>query len=170
MKIIIGSDKSGFTLKEAVKAYLLELGHEVTDAGTQNIDSPKPFFDVAPVVASAIQNKEYERGILVCGTGAGMAIVANKYHGVYAVAVESVYSAKKCRAINNANIMSMGGWIVAPELGIEMVDAFVNTEFTQDLEPWRQDFLKNAYNKVGELEKEKNLRGGKDGLDVFTTR
>ena len=68
--------------------------------------------------------------------------------------VESVYAAKKSRAINNANILTMGGWVIAPEMGIEMVDAFLNTEFTQDLEEWRKTFLTNAENKVKELEEE----------------
>jgi len=152
MKIVLGSDKSGFLLKEAVKAHLTTLGHEVFDIGTQDMEHGVPYFEVAPKAAEMIQSKEYHKGILCCGTGMGMAIVANKYQGVYAAVVESVYAAKKCRAINNANILTMGGWVIAPEMGIEMVDAFLNTEFTQDLEAWRQDFLKNAYKKVGELE------------------
>lgn len=152
MKFAIGSDKSGFSLKEAVKKYLVDLGHEVSDVGTLEFDKPSPFFDVAPKVAELVQSKEVERGILCCGTGMGMSIVANKYRGVYAACVESVYAAKKCRAINNANVLTMGGWVIAPEMGIEMVEAFINTEFTEGLEEWRQDFLKNAYKKVNELE------------------
>ena len=152
MKFAIGSDKSGFSLKEAVKKHLIENGHEVNDVGTLEFDKPFPYFEVAPRVAELVQNKEADRGILCCGTGMGMAIVANKYRGVYAACVESVYAAKKCRAINNANVLTMGGWVIAPEMGIEMADAFANTGFTQDLEEWRQDFLKNAYKKVTELE------------------
>lgn len=71
-----------------------------------------------------------------------MAVVANKYRGVYAVACESVYAAEKCRAINDANVMTMGGWIVAPELGVAMVDKFLDTGFTDNLEEWRREFLK----------------------------
>lgn len=154
MKIVLGSDKSGFSLKEAVKAHLIELGHEIVDVGTQDIEHPMPFFEVAPKVAKAIQNKEFEKGILCCGTGMGMAIVANKFQGVYASVVESVYAAKKCRAINNANVLTMGGWIIAPELGIDIADTFLNTEFTEGLEEWRQEFLRNAGKKVAEIEKE----------------
>jgi len=152
MKFAIGSDKSGFTLKEAVKEHLIQMGHEVNDVGTLEFDKPSPYFEVAPKVAELVQSKAADRGILCCGTGMGMAIVANKYRGVYAACVESVYAAKKCRAINNANVLTMGGWVIAPEMGVEMTDAFVNTEFTQDLEEWRQEFLKNAYKKVNELE------------------
>jgi len=153
-KVIIGSDKSGFTLKEAVKAHLTEQGYEVEDCGTQSVDAPMPYYKVAPILAKKIQAGEFEKGILICGTGAGMAVVANKFQGVYAVACESVYAAEKCRAINDANIMTMGGWIVAPEMGIAMADKFMNTAFTENLEPWRQEFLKNAEKEVAAIEKE----------------
>ena len=151
-KIIIGSDKSGFSLKEAVKAHLLERGVEVEDCGTRSLEAGIPYFEVAPVVAERVQSGEFSRGILICGTGACMAVVANKYRGVYAVACESVYAAEKCRAINDANVMTMGGWIVAPELGVAMVDKFLDTGFTDNLEEWRRDFLKNARVKVANLE------------------
>ena len=154
MKIAIGSDKSGFFLKEAVKKHLVEKGYEVDDFGTQDLEKGVPFFEVAPIVAKKIQKKEYERGILMCGTGMGMAIVANKFKGVYAAVAESVYSAVKCRAINDANILTMGGWITAENMGVEMVDAFLNTEFTQGLEEWRQEFLKKAGAKVTQIENE----------------
>lgn len=154
MKIVLGSDKSGFYLKEAIKKYLTEKGYEVDDFGTQDFEKGVPFFEVAPVVAKKIQKKEYERGILICGTGMGMAIVANKYKGVYAAVVESVYGAAKCRAINNANVLTMGGWIIAENMAFEIVDAFLNTEFTQGLEEWRQEFLNKASKKVAEIENE----------------
>lgn len=153
-KIILGSDKSGFYLKEAVKKYLIDKGYEVTDVGTQDMEKGIPYFEVAPKVAKAVQGKEFEKGLLFCGTGMGMALVANKYKGVYAAVVESLYSAIKCRAINNANILTMGGWIVAENMAFEMVDAFLNTEFTQGLEEWRSDFLKGAAVKFSQLEDE----------------
>jgi ribose 5-phosphate isomerase B len=151
-KIIIGSDKSGFTLKEAIKEHLISIGYEVSDVGTKDINEPLPYFKVAPIVAKAIQNKEVEKGILICGTGMGMSIVANKHKGVYAAVVESVYGAKKSRAINNANVLALGGWIIAPELGLDIVDSFLNTEFTEGLEEWRQEFLKGAYKEVQGIE------------------
>lgn len=154
MRIAIASDKSGFALKEAIKKHLLELGHEVADVGTQNMDVGVPFFEGAPKVAQMIQSGDWEKGILCCGTGMGMSIVANKYQGVYAAAVESVYAAKKCRAINNANVLCLGGWVIGEMMGIEMVDAYLNTEFTEGLEEWRQEFLKNAIVKVKKLEDE----------------
>jgi ribose 5-phosphate isomerase B len=153
MKIALGSDKSGFYLKEAVKKHLIKNGYKVDDFGTQDFEKGIPYYEVAPVVAKKVQQGAYERGILICGTGMGMAVVANKFKGIYAAAVESVYGAIKCRAINNANILTMGGWIIAETMALEMVDAFLKTEFTEGLEEWRREFLKTAYTKVAEIER-----------------
>lgn len=154
MKVIIGSDKSGFPLKEAVKAHLIEQGHEVEDCGTLDLDNVKPFFVTAPALASQIHSGAFEKGILICGTGAGMEIMANKYKGVYAVVCNDIYDARMCRAINDANVMTMGGWKIAPEVGCEMVDVFLSTPFTHGLEEWRQEFLKGAREKVKAFEEE----------------
>ena len=137
MKIAIGSDKSGFAVKEAVKAWLKENGYDADDLGTVDLNDVHPYYRVASEVAPLVQNGSYEKAVLICGTGAGMSVVANKYKGVYAVACEGVYSAKMARAINNANVLCMGGWIVGPEMAIEMVRAFLNTAWCQDLEDWR---------------------------------
>ncbi len=152
-KIFIGSDKSGFALKEAVKAYLLENEYVVEDIGTTDEEKPFPFFEVAEKGAKKIQNKEYEKGILICGTGMGMSVVANKHEGVYGAACESVYAAEKARAINDANILCMGGWLIAPIMGVEMAKAFLNTSFTQNLEDWRARNLEKARIAVKEIEK-----------------
>lgn len=148
MKILIGSDKSGFVLKESLKAMLIEQGYPVEDKGTVDMERPMRFCDVAPVVAEAISKGEAERAILICGTGMGMAQVASLQKGVYAACCESVYAAKMSRAINNSNILCMGGWIVGFEMAAEMVKAFLTTEHTQDLEPWRQEFLEKALRDV----------------------
>lgn len=137
MKLAIGSDKSGFTAKEAVKAYLTECGAEFDDLGTVSLDAVHPYYEVAAKAGPLVQDGTYDRAILICGTGAGMSIVANKYKGVYAVACENVYSAKMARAINNANVLCMGGWIVGPELAVEMTKTFLATDWCQDLEDWR---------------------------------
>ena len=152
MKIAIGSDKSGFNAKEAIKAYLLEAGVDFDDLGTLDADQPMPYYAVADKVAPLVQNGTYDRAILICGTGAGMGVVANKYKGVYAVACEGVYSAKMCRAINNANVLCMGGWIVGPEMAVEMVKTFLNTAWCQDLEDWRAVNMHKFAAKVDEIE------------------
>jgi ribose 5-phosphate isomerase B len=137
MKLAIGSDKSGFAVKEAIKAYLTEAGVAFDDLGTVDLNEVHPYYRVASDVAPLVQNGTYEKAVLICGTGAGMCVVSNKFKGVHAVACEGVYSAKMARAINNANVLCMGGWIVGPEMAIEMVKAFLHTEWCQDLEDWR---------------------------------
>ena len=137
MKIAIGSDKSGISANEAIKAYLTESGADFDDLGTLDLNEVHPYYQVAGDVAPLVQNGTYDRAILICGTGAGMNVVANKYKGVHAVACEGVYSAKMARAINNANILCMGGWIVGPEMAVEMTKTFLSTDWCQDLEDWR---------------------------------
>ena len=137
MKLAIGSDKSGFAVKEAIRAYLDAAGVACDDLGTTDLNDVHPYYRVAGDVAPLVQNGTYDRAILICGTGAGMSVVANKFKGVQAVACESLYAAKMARAINNANVLCMGGWIVGPEMAIEMVRTFLATDWCQDLEDWR---------------------------------
>lgn len=151
-KILIGSDKSGFELKEAIKEHLAAKGYEVTDCGTTDVEEPKGYFIVAPIAAEKVSKGEFEKAILICGTGMGMAIVANKYQGVYAAVCENTYAAEKARAINDANVLTMGGWITGTIVGCEMADKFLETGFTENLEEWRQEFLRNAKEKVKEIE------------------
>lgn len=152
MKIIIASDKSGFHLKEAVKAYLQSSGVSYEDVGTTDVEAPQPFFEAGAKAAELVSKGEAERAVLICGTGMGMSQVANLFPGVLAACCESVYAAKMCRAINNSNILTMGGWVIGPEMGVEMVKAFLETAHTQDLEPWRQENLKKAYARMLELD------------------
>lgn len=152
MKIVIGSDKSGFAAKEAIKAYLIEAGIDFDDLGTQDLDHVVPYYAVADKVAPRVQSGEYDKAVLICGTGAGMCVVANKFKGVYAVACEGVYSAKMARAINNANVLCMGGWIVGPEMAVEMVKTFLNTAWCQDLEDWRKENMKKFAVQVSAIE------------------
>ena len=154
MKIAIGSDKSGFTAKEAIKAYFNDAGIEYDDLGTTNVDEPKPYYEVANKIAAEVQKGTYEKAIIFCGTGAGVSIVANKYKGVHAVACESVYTAKMARAINNAKIMCMGGWIVGPEMAVEMAKTFLNTAWCQDLEDWRAANMHKFAVQVAAIEDE----------------
>lgn len=151
-KILLGSDKSGYELKEAIKGHLIAKGYEVTDCGTTDVEEPKGYFIVAPIVAEKVSNKEFEKAILICGTGMGMAIVANKYQGVYAAVCENTYAAEKARAINDANVLTLGGWITGTIVGCDIVDKFLETQFTENLEEWRQEFLRNAREKVKAIE------------------
>jgi ribose 5-phosphate isomerase B len=151
MKIAVASDLSGFPLKEAIVKYLREKKHELVDYGIPSENEPQPYFIQAPKVAQAIQKGEAERGILICGTGQGMAIVANKFKGIYACVVDDIFSGERAKIINNANVITMGGWITAPFLGCEIVDAWLAMSFTQKME-FKRDFLTNAFEEVKKLE------------------
>lgn len=152
--IAIASDLSGFPLKRAIVEHLQNRDDvEIIDFGIESEDKPKPYVEQAPKVAQAIQRGEAEKGILICGTGQGMAIVANKHKGIYACVADGVFSGERAKIINNANVLTLGGWITAPFLGIQIVDAWLNVEFTQKME-FKKDFLTNAFNRVREIEKE----------------
>lgn len=152
MKIAIGSDKSGFPAKEAIKAYFVEAGIEFDDLGTTDLNDVHPYYRVASDIAPKVQSGEYEKAVLICGTGAGMSVVANKYKGVHAVACEGTYSAKMARAINNANVLCLGGWIVGPEMAVEMAKTFLATDWCQDLEDWRAENMHKFAVQVAAIE------------------
>lgn len=153
MKIAIASDLSGFPLKEEITKHLKEAGYELLDFGIESAEKPQPYFVQAPKVAKAVQSGEAEKGILICGTGQGMAIVANKHKGIYACVVDDIFSAERAKIVNNANVITLGGWITAPFVGVQIVDAWLAMQFTQKME-FKKEFLTNAFNQVQELEKE----------------
>lgn len=155
MKLAIASDLSGYPLAREIVKHLKENHPEVqvVDFGIESPDAPQPYFIQAPKVAKALQKGEVEKGILVCGTGQGMAIVANKHKGVYACVVDDLFSGERAKIVNNANVITLGGWITAPFLGTQIVDAWLSVAFTQKME-FKKDFLTNAFNKVIELEAE----------------
>ncbi len=151
MKIAVGADFGGFELKEAVCSHLKEQGHTITDYGTLAPDAPVEYYDIVPKVAPLVQNNEVDRAILFCGTGMGMAQIANSYRGIRAAVCESVYAARLCRVINNSNILSMGGFLVAPHLGCQMADVFLGTQMTDGFDNLAE-FLKDAQKKITALE------------------
>ena len=140
MNIVVGADRKGYELKEEIAAMLRDMGHVVYDVGTTEPETPRPHTVTAPAAAKMIQSGQAERGFLFCGTGMGMAILANKHKGVYAAVVESLYAAEYCRKINDANILCMGAFIVGAEMAKEMAQIFLKTEFMQDFPQWRIDF------------------------------
>lgn len=142
MKIAIASDKAGFELKEKVKANLISKGYELEDLGLTDSEGYISFFEASDNLCKRLQTGEVKQGILICGTGAGMCINANRYDGIYAVACESIYSARMCRVVNNANVMTMGANIVGPGMAFDMCDAFLNTGFTEGMPAERAEYLK----------------------------
>jgi ribose 5-phosphate isomerase B len=153
-KIVIGSDASGFVLKEAVVAHLKELGYEVKDVGTLSEDKPVDYWQVGFNVGGAVSGKEFERGIVICGTGQGVSMAANKFPGVLCGLCESVFAVNRARTFNNINILGLGGFLQAPYLGIEMVDTFLNTEWKQGMDPETANLLENAYGAMNAHDKE----------------
>jgi len=126
--IAVGSDDAGYHLKEAVKKYLEAEGHAVTDYGCDSSD-PVDYPDVALLVAEAVARGDHDRAILVCGTGIGMAIAANKVPGVYAGVAHDAYSAAKARTSNNTQVLALGARVVAPELATTLVGIWLRSEF-----------------------------------------
>ncbi len=126
--IIIGSDHGGIHLKAALIRHLQERGFSVTDVGTYSEDSCN-YPDYADALCRRIQSGEFERGILVCGTGIGMSIAANKHSGIRAACCENTFSARMTRMHNNANVLCLGERVIGAGLACDMVDLFVDTEF-----------------------------------------
>ena len=126
--IAIGCDHGGFQLKTEIIKYLGDYGYKYRDCGTydeNSVDYP----DIAVKVCSAVADGECEKGILICGTGIGMNMCANKYKGIRAAQCHDTFSAKMTRQHNNANVLTMGGRVVGPELAKEIVHEFLTNEF-----------------------------------------
>jgi ribose 5-phosphate isomerase B len=148
MKIAIASDHGGFRLKTYIIDYLNKKGIEFKDFGAFD-ESSCDYPDYAEPVAEAVVAKEYDFGILICGTGIGIGIAANKVPGIRAALCHDTFSAHATREHNNANILTMGERIVGPGLAIDIVDTFLRTEFEGDRHKRRID-------KITELEKKYN--------------
>lgn len=129
MKLVIGCDEAAFALKEVIKEYLIEKGIEIDDYGTHDADEKVLYPDVAVKVAQSVSEGKYERGILLCGTGIGMAISANKVPGIRAAVCHDVYSTERSRKSNDAQIMCMGARVIGPELAKSLVDTWLNCDF-----------------------------------------
>lgn len=145
MKIAIGCDHGGIVLKPSIVNYLQEKGIEVADFGTfdtSSVDYP----DYALAVAEAVAEGKCERGILLCGTGIGISIAANKVKGIRAAVCHDEFTAAACSAHNNANIIALGGRVISPETAVVLVDKWLTTPF----EGGRHT---NRLNKITEIER-----------------
>jgi len=128
MKIAIGSDHGGFALKEGIKKYLKRRRIGFKDFGAFS-EEPVDYPDIGRRVARAVASRKYRFGILFCGTGLGMSMVANKVKGIRAAVCHDVYTAKMSRAHNDANVLSLGGRVLNTRLASKMVEAFLKTPF-----------------------------------------
>ncbi len=128
MHIAVGSDHAGFKLKEAIKKYLAQKGHEVEDVGTHS-DASTDYPDYAAGVAKAVAQGRVPAGVLVCGSGVGMCMTANRFRGVRAVLAPTVEHARLGRLHNNANVLCLGERLTPSDLAFEILDTFLSQEF-----------------------------------------
>ncbi|KXF78210.1 ribose-5-phosphate isomerase [Paramesorhizobium deserti] len=145
MRIVIGSDHAGFPLKATIIDHIKSLGHEVTDVGSYDPD-PVDFPDVAKNVTSTIIAGNADRGLLVCGTGVGASIAANKVKGIRAAVCHDVHSAHQSVEHDDVNVMCIGAQIVGAWLANDLVEAYLAAEFSTD-----EDFRRRV-RKLAEMD------------------
>lgn len=141
MKLVIGSDHAGFALKEEVRANLAAAGHEVIDVGAFNAD-PSDYPDFAVLVGDAIKRGDAPRGILICGSGVGVCVAANKIPGIRAGMCHDTYSAHQGVEHDDMNVLVLGARIIGSELAFELVRAFVAAKFMSNEERFQRRFKK----------------------------
>ena len=150
MKIAIGSDHGGYGLKELIKKHLQEKGFDIKDFGTNSTESTD-YPDFARYVGEAVVAGEFDRGILVCGTGIGISIAANKVRGVRCALVSDCFSAKATRQHYDSNIIALGERVVGPGLALEIVDTWLGAEFEGGRHQNRIDKISEIENKYSSL-------------------
>lgn len=131
MRIAIGADHAGFELKRDLAGHLAQQGHDVTDFGTHSA-APVDYPDIAGAVASAIRNGQTDRGVLVCGSGAGASVAASKFPGVRAAICHDTYTARQAVEHDDVNVLCLGARVIGPAWARELADAFVAASFTGD--------------------------------------
>ena len=145
--IYIGADSAGFALKEELRAYMTEKGYEVVDCGTNSTASCH-YPEFASKVCEAVQkNLDGAFGILVCGTGIGMSMCANKHRGIRAAVCGDTYSAKMTRAHNDANVLCLGARVIGSCLAIDILDSFLGSEYEGGRHAIRVDMMTEIENK-----------------------
>ncbi len=143
--IALASDHGGFALKEKVKAWLAQLGHECLDLGCPD-ESSVDYPDYAAKLAGAIAEKRAERGILICGTGIGMSIAVNKFAGIRAALVHDAFTARMSRLHNDSNVLVLGGRVLGDEVARDIVGLWLETPFEGDRHQRRLDKI-HAFDK-----------------------
>ena len=128
MPIVMGADQNGWKMKDELRDYLRSKGYEVMDMGV-NSDDPVLYPEIAIKVAETVRDGQYSRGILVCGTGAGMSITANKVPGIRAVCIHDPYTAERARASNDAQIATLGSQVIGLNTAKMLIDIWMRSEF-----------------------------------------
>ena len=145
MRIVIGSDHAGFPMKATILEHVRSLGHEVEDVGSYD-PNPVDFPDIARKVTNRITSGDADRGLLVCGTGVGASIAANKVKGIRAAVCHDVHSAHQSVEHDDVNVMCIGAQIVGPWLATDLVDSYLRAEFSTD-----EDFRRRV-RKLAEMD------------------
>jgi ribose 5-phosphate isomerase B len=140
VKIAVGSDHGGFAYKQMIIEFLEKTGHEVYDAGCYSTDSVD-YPDFAEAVCGKVWSGECERGILICGTGIGMSIAANRHPEIRAALCHEAFTARMSREHNNANVLCLGERVLGPEIALDVVGTWVETEFAGGRHQHRLDKL-----------------------------
>jgi ribose 5-phosphate isomerase B len=148
MRIVIGSDHAGFPLKATIVAFVKSLGHEVQDVGSHD-PNPVDFPDIARAVTGAIVGGKADRGLMVCGTGVGASIAANKVKGIRAAVCHDIHSAHQSVEHDDVNVMCIGAQIVGPWLAKDLVSAYLAAEFSTD-----EDFRRRVQ-KLADMDRER---------------
>jgi ribose 5-phosphate isomerase B len=152
MHVAIAVDHAGFPMKNEIKEYIESLGHNAIDLGTDSIDSVD-YPDFAEKLGDSITRGQAERGILICGSGAGVSIAANKINGIYAAVCHDTYSARQGVQHDNMNVLCIGARVIGTELAKELVGAFISSQFLID-----EERHVRRVNKIYQLEKMINKR------------
>lgn len=129
MRVAIAADHAGFALKQELAAALAAAGHDVVDLGTDS-EAPVDYPDFSAAVARAVASGDVERGVIVCGSGAGASIAANKINGVRSATVHDVYTAHQGVEHDDMNVLALGARVIGPALAAEIVDAFLSARFS----------------------------------------
>lgn len=141
MRVAIAADKGGFELKENLFLYLSQKGYDMVDVGMREADKPVWWYEGCKAAVKLIRSKKADAGILICGSGAGMEMLANKHEGIFAVACESPYTARLAKQFLGANVLTMGGYVVGKGQAQMIADTFLETEFAQNETPERVAYL-----------------------------
>jgi RpiB/LacA/LacB family sugar-phosphate isomerase len=131
MRIALGSDHAGYQLKDHLASWLAEAGHAVYDLGTHNTD-PVDYPDYAAAVASAVLDGRADRGIIICGSGAGAAVAANKLNGIRASVAHDTYTAHQMVEHDDVNVLCLGARVIGSELAQDLIDAFLKAKFSRE--------------------------------------
>jgi ribose 5-phosphate isomerase B len=130
MKIVIGADHAGYEMKQGAVEHLKQIGHEVVDVGTHEPGKPDDYPDFAVLVARQLQSGQAERGILICGSGVGVSVAANKFKGIRAAVCHDHYSARQGVEHDDMNVLVLGSRVIGPNVALDLIDGYLSTKFS----------------------------------------